>query len=103
MTTSVSLPRLPGAAFAAVAAWLGFAIIAGATGFLARLPFPGPQLIILTLLVATVAAGTPVPALRRRTDAPPLPPPIRINAFRFIRVAVLLLAPRGQIAPAFSQ
>ncbi len=34
MTTSISLPRLPPAALAAVAAWLGLAIIAGATGFL---------------------------------------------------------------------
>src|SRR3989475_10978893 len=102
MTTSVSLPRLPGAALAAVAAWLGLAIIAGATGFLARLPFPGPQLIILTLLVATVAAGTAVPALRAWIDALPLRALIGINAFRFIGIAFLVLAARGQLAAVFA-
>src|SRR3989449_8577516 len=102
MTTSVSLPRLPGVALAAVAAWLGLAIIAGATGFLARLPFPGPQLIILTLLVAAVAAGTAVPALRTRIAALPLRALIGINAFRFIGIAFLVLAAPGPIAPVFA-
>src|SRR5437879_13887624 len=103
MTTSISLPRLPPAALAAVAAWLGLAIIAGATGCLAGLPFPGPQLIILTLLVATVVAGTAVPALRAWIDALPLRALIGINVFRFIGITFLVLAARGQIAPVFPQ
>ena len=104
MTTApISFPRLPGAALATVAAWLGLAIIAGATGFLAGLPFPGPQLIILTLLVATVVAGTAVPALRAWIDALPLRALIGINAFRFIGIAFLVLAARGEIAPVFAQ
>src|SRR6267143_3664366 len=104
MTTSpISLPRLPGAARAAVAAWFGLALLAGATGFLERLPFPGPQLIILTLLVGTVAAGTAVPTLRAWIDALPLRALIGINAFRFIGITFLVLAARGQIAPVFAQ
>ena len=104
MTTApISFPRLPGAALATVAAWLGLAIIAGATGFLAGLPFPGPQLIILTLLVATVVAGTAVPALRAWIDALPLRALIGINAFRFIGITFLVLAARGQIAAVFAQ
>src|SRR2546427_675427 len=55
--SSIPMPRLPSAAVAAAAVWFGLAVLAGATGFLARLPFPGPQLIILTLVVATFAAG----------------------------------------------
>src|SRR2546426_248821 len=51
--SSIPMPRLPSAAVAAAAVWFGLAVLAGATGFLARLPFPGPQLIILTLVVAT--------------------------------------------------
>src|SRR2546422_3026221 len=90
MTAStMTAPRLPRAAVVAVSAWLALALLAGATGFLARLPFPGPQLIILTLLVATVAAGTAVPALRAWIDALPLRALIGINAFRFIGIAVL--------------
>src|SRR3989442_12461780 len=102
MTTSVSLPRLPGAAFAAVAAWLGLAIIAGATGFLARLPFPGPQLIILTLLVATVAAGTPRPPLRARIDALPPRPPIRLHPLRLLRITVLARPPPRPLPPVLA-
>src|SRR2546427_11293449 len=104
MTAStMTAPRLPRAAVVAVSAWLALALLAGATGFLARLPFPGPQLIILTLLVATVAAGTAVPALRAWIDALPLRALIGINAFRFIGIAFLVLAARGQIAPVFAQ
>src|SRR5881296_432450 len=70
--SSIPMPRLPSAAVAAAAVWFGLALLAGATGFLARLPFPGPQLIILTLVVATFAAGTLVPALRDWIGALPL-------------------------------
>jgi len=53
---TVSAPR--GAAIAALI-WLALAAIAGASGFLAQLPFPGPQLIILGLTaVAVIAAFT---------------------------------------------
>ena len=104
MTASMmTAPRLPRAAVVAVSAWLALALLAGATGFLARLPFPGPQLIILTLLVATVAAGTAIPALRAWIDALPLRALIGINAFRFIGITFLVLAARGQIAPVFAQ
>ena len=104
MTAStMTTPRLPWAAVVAVSAWLALALLAGATGFLARLPFPGPQLIILTLLVATVAAGTAIPALRAWIDALPLRALIGINAFRFIGITFLVLAARGQIAPVFAQ
>jgi hypothetical protein len=79
------------------------ALLAGATGFLARLPFPGPQLIILALIAATLAAGTAVPALRAWVDALPLRALIGINAVRFIGIAFVVLGARGQLASVFAQ
>ncbi|HEX4628222.1 MAG TPA: hypothetical protein VH137_05465, partial [Gemmatimonadales bacterium] len=84
------------------AAWLGLALVAGATGFLARLPFPGPQLIILTLLAATLVAGTTVASVRAWIDALPLRVLVGVNAIRFIGVSFLVLAARGEIAPVFA-
>lgn len=104
MTASASLPhprrlRFPAAGLAAVAVWLGLAVVAGATGFLTRLPFPGPELISAALFAATLAAGTAVPALRAWIDALPLRVLIGINAFRLIGIIFLVLAAQGQIAP----
>ena len=100
--SSIPMPRLPSAAVAAAAVWFGLALLAGATGFLARLPFPGPQLIILTLVVATFAAGTLVPALRDWIGALPIRALIGINAFRFIGAWFLVIAARGELAPVFA-
>jgi len=100
--SSIPMPRLPSAAVAAAAVWFGLALLAGATGFLARLPFPGPQLIILTLVVATFAAGTLVPALRDWIGALPIRALIGINAIRFIGAWFLVIAARGELAPVFA-
>jgi hypothetical protein len=94
MTAStIAAPRFPRAAGIAVTTWLALALLAGATGFLARLPFPGPQLIFLALFAATLVATTAVPALRAWVDALPL---------RLIGITFLVLAARGQIAPVFA-
>ena len=87
---------------AAAVAWLSLTAVAGATGFLARLPFPGPQLIILTLIAGTLVAGTSVRALRVWIDALPLRVLVGIHAIRFIGITFLVLAARGQIAPVFA-
>jgi len=103
MTAStIAAPRFPRAAGVAVTAWLALALLAGATGFLARLPFPGPQLIFLVLFAATLVATTAVPALRAWVDALPLRTLIGINALRLIGITFLVLAARGQIAPVFA-
>src|SRR6266550_1060299 len=53
MTAStIAAPRFPRAAGIAVTAWLALTLVAGATGFFVRLPFPGPQLIFLAVLAA---------------------------------------------------
>src|SRR5690242_12494398 len=95
-------PRFPRSAVVAVAAWLALVLLAGATGFFARLPFPGPQLIILALVAATLVAATTAPGLRAWIDAVPLRALIGINAFRFVGITFLVLAARGQISPVFA-
>ena len=103
MTASTALgPRLPGAAIVTAAAWLGLAVLAGVTGFLVQLPFPGPQLIILALVVAALAAGTMLPALRAWIDALPLGLLVGVNGLRFVGIAFLVLASRGELARAFA-
>src|SRR6266571_2768430 len=103
MTAStIAPPRFPRAAGIAVTAWLALTLVAGATGFFVRLPFPGPQLIFLALFAATLVAATSVPALRAWVDARPLRTLIGINALRFIGITFLVLAARGQIAPVFA-
>jgi len=103
MTAStITAPRFPRAAGIAVTAWFTLALLAGATGFLARLPFPGPQAIFLALFAATLVAATSVPALRAWVDALPLRTLIGINALRFIGITFLVLAARGQIDSVFA-
>ena len=103
MTAStIAAPCFPRAAGIAVTAWLALTLVAGATGFFVRLPFPGPQLIFLALFAATLVAVTAVPALRAWVDALPLRTLIGINAFRFIGITFLVLAARGQIDSVFA-
>lgn len=103
MTAStIPAPRFPRAAGIAVTAWVALALLAGATGFLARLPFPGPQVIFLGLFVATFVAGASVPALRAWVDGLSLRTLIGINALRFIGITFLVLAAQGRIAPVFA-
>jgi hypothetical protein len=103
MTAStIAARRFPRAAGIVVTAWLALALIAGATGFLARMPFPGPQLIFLALFIATLVAAIGVPALRAWVDARPLRTLVGINALRFIGIAFLLVAARGQMDPVFA-
>lgn len=103
MTAStIPAPRFPGAAALAATVWLILAITAGATGFLLRLPFPGPQLIILSLVVVTLAAGIVPSRLRAWIDTIPLRVLVGVNALRFIGIAFLVLSAQGQLNPVFA-
>src|SRR5438874_11973505 len=103
MTAStMTAPRFPRAAGVAVAAWVVLALLGGATGFFVRLPFPGPQLIILALLAGTLVAASSMPALRAWIDALPLRALVGINAVRFVGITFLVLAARGEIDPVFA-
>jgi hypothetical protein len=103
MTAStLPTPRFPGAAAVTAGVWLALVVIAGATGFFARLPFPGPQIIILGLLAGTVIAATTIPALRAWIDALPLRVLIGVNATRFVGIVFLALAARGRLNQTFA-
>ena len=103
MTAStLPAPRLPGAAVLVATVWLILAIAAGATGFFLRLPFPGPQLIILGLVVLTLVAGLVPSRLRAWIDAVPLRVLVGVNATRFVGIAFLVLAAQGQMNQVFA-
>ena len=103
MTAStLPAPRLPGAAAWAAAVWLILAIAAGATGFFLRLPFPGPQLIILGLVVLTLVAGLVPSRLSAWIEAIPLRVLVGVNATRYVGIAFLVLAAQGQMNQAFA-
>ncbi len=103
MTAStITAPRLSTAAGLAVAAWLGLVLLAGATGFFARLPFPGAQVIILGLAVATLVVSFAVPSLRAWLDSVPLRALIGFNVFRLMGFVFLAYAARGQLAQVFA-
>ena len=96
---AVFTPRLPGTAAAATVVWLVLAVIAGASGFLVRLPFPGPQVIILSLVAITLSAGLASGSLRAWIDSIPLRVLVGVNGIRFIGIAFLLVAAQGQLDP----
>jgi hypothetical protein len=91
-STASSPVRLPGVI---LTIWLALAVVAGATGFLVRLPFPGAQLIILGLVALALTAG-------RWVEAVPLRWLVGFNAIRFIGIAFLVLAARGELNPVFA-
>ena len=99
MTASaITAPRLPPAASVALAAWVGLVVLGGATGFFAGLPFPGAQVIILGLAVATIVASVAVPSLRAWFDSVPLRALIGFNVFRIVGLVFLVYAARGQLS-----
>ena len=103
MTAStLATPRLPPVASVALAAWLVLVLLGGATGFFAGLPFPGTQVIILGLVVATIVAGFAVPALRAWIDGLPLRALIGINVSRILGFVFLAYAARGQLSQVFA-
>jgi hypothetical protein len=95
-------PRFPGAAALVVTLWLGFAVIAGATGLLARLPFPGGQLIILGLVALTLTAGSVPGRLRDWIDRLPLRALFGANALRLIGIYFVILGAQGRLNATFA-
>jgi hypothetical protein len=100
--SAVSTPRFPSRAALIGVIWLGLAAITGAAGLFLRLPFPGPQLIILGLVIATVVAGLVNRRLRAWIDAAPLHLLVGLNATRFIGITFLVLAAQGEMNSVFA-
>jgi len=101
-TTALPAPRFPGAAALALALWLGFAVLAGVTGLFIELPFPGPQLIILSFVGLTLAAGIVPSRLRDWIDTLPLRALVGINALRFVGIYFLILGAQGELNATFA-
>ena len=101
MSTHAAAPSPP---LTAALVWLGLAIAVGASGVLAKVPSPGPQLVILALGAATVAAGTLLPGFRAWVDGLDLRLLVAPHAIRLVAgVVFLFLASQGRMSPLFAR
>jgi hypothetical protein len=82
-------------------AWVALALAVGATGVLATVPPPGPQLVIL-VLTATAIWSTNRGALRFFVDRIPLRALVGFHAIRFVGFVFLLMAAQGVLSPLFA-
>jgi hypothetical protein len=82
--------------------WLALATVVGLTGVLGVLR-GGPRLLALTLTVIAVFVSSRVAVVRQSVDALPLQALIGIHAVRFIGIAFLVLAARGDLSPLFAE
>lgn len=82
--------------------WLVAATAVGLTGVLGGLRF-GPQLLALMLTVVAVFVSSRVAVVRQSVDALPLQALVGIHAVRFIGIAFLVLAARGDLSPLFAE
>ena len=82
--------------------WLALAVAVGASGRLATLAPPGPQLVILALAVSAVVIGTRVKSVRSWVDAIPLRLMVGMHAVLFVGIAFLVLGARGALSPLFA-
>lgn len=98
---SATTPRLPRAALAALAIWFLAAALAGASGVLAHIPFPIPQITILGLTVVSLVVTNAVSSVRAWIDAVPLRALVAVHAIRFVGIVFLILAARGLLAQVF--
>ncbi len=82
--------------------WLALVIAAGATGRLAGLAPPGPQLLVIGLTVALVLAGSFVPGFRGWLGTLPLRALVAFHITRFVGIYFLVLSSRGTLPAAFA-
>jgi len=98
MTTAASSR----AVFVGLLSWLVLATVAAATGTLARLHPPGPQLVILALSIAAIVAATSVTPVRAWVDGLSLRTLVGIHVVRFVGAAFLVLSANGLLSPVFA-
>ena len=104
MTTSLAAP--PAARSRVVpltaAIWLVLAVAFSAVGGLARLPFPGGQVVILALTAATIFAVTARGPVRAWVDALSINTIVGFHAIRLVGFVFLALGARGLLASEFA-
>ena len=95
---AASIPR---AAVGGGIIWFATALALGASGVLANIPSPGPQLFILALTVATIWM-TSRGALREAIDAIPVRALAAFHVTRFVGAVFLILSAQGTLSPLFA-
>ena len=83
-------------------AWFVAALLVGASGHLAQLAPPGPQLVLAGLTVFLVAAGIMIPSFRAWLEGVDLRGVIALHLTRFVGIYFLVLYGRGLLPFQFA-
>ena len=83
-------------------AWFVLACVAGATGRVAALAPPAPQLMIGAITLALILAGVLHRGLRDWLSVVNLRPFVSFHLVRFVGVVFLVMAARGQLSSEFA-
>jgi hypothetical protein len=83
--------------------WLSVAVLVAASGRLAAIPFPGPQMVLVGLTVLALLLGTRVGSVRAWIDAVPLRTLVGVHVVRLVGSVFLVLAARGLLSPVFAE
>jgi hypothetical protein len=86
----------------ALALWLGAACLVGAAGWLETLRPPGPQLVLVGLTIALVAAARLWPPLRQLAEAVDIRALVLFHVTRLVGFYFLALHARGELPWAFA-
>lgn len=96
------IPTKPHAGLIVLALWLATAIAFSASGLLAHVRPPIPQLILLTLTAAVLTAGVYSTGLRRWAHSVDLRVIVAVHLSRFVGVYFLILYGRNELPYAFA-
>lgn len=86
----------------ALVIWLGLAIVAGASGLVARLQPPGPQIVLFALTGLGLLACFKLPALRAYLQIVPVRALVAYHIVRFVGFYFLWLHSRNELPYAFA-
>lgn len=82
--------------------WLGVAILLGATGLVARLRPPAPQLVLVALTAGLIIAGAAVSRFRSWLTSIRIRKLVALHVTRFVGIYFLVLYGRGELPYAFA-
>jgi hypothetical protein len=83
--------------------WLAVAVVVAASGRLAAIPFPGPQLVLVGLAALVLFLGTRVGSVRAWVEHVPLRVLVGVHVVRLVGFAFLALSGRGLLSPVFAE
>jgi hypothetical protein len=82
--------------------WLVAAILLGATGRVARLRPPAPQLVLVALTTGLIVAGLALPGFRSWLTSMRMRKLVALHVTRFVGIYFLVLYRRGELPYAFA-